>query len=92
MSLLPKECAKIKPEIKVNCVRWVNNELFVTSSVDKTVVLWKDLVPVLKLTGHTESVTSVDAAFLNGDGGSRLNSAGSRPYLSYSFSQLGHKY
>ena len=47
---------------KVNCVQWgAGDSIFLSSSVDKTVVVWKDMAPVLKMTGHSESVTSVDS-------------------------------
>jgi len=51
----------------VNCVRWIDERWFVTSSLDKTVILWRDFEPTFKLEGHTQSVTSADAVLVGDD-------------------------
>ena len=32
---------------KVNCVRWVQDNIFLSGSVDKSAILWRDLKPGL---------------------------------------------
>ena len=68
---------------RVNCVRWVTDELFVTSSTDKSVIVWKEdkrnknsytYDSIIKLTGHSASVTVVDGVMLT-DGSLILASA-----------------
>ena len=58
---------------RVNCVRWVSENVFLSSSVDKSIIVWmrqgecsiKDnYKPISKLQGHSASVTSADAIIL----------------------------
>ena len=62
---------------RVNCVRWISNNVFVSSSTDKSVIVWKsqaertrqfttEFKPIAKLNGHTASVTTADGFFLDG--------------------------
>ena len=45
---------------RVNCVKWIGDDYFVTGSTDKSVCVWKDYIIEEKLTGHEASVTCVN--------------------------------
>lgn len=51
---------------RVNCVRWLDDDYFVTGATDKTVCLWKNLEVLATLKGHEESVTCVDGLIGHG--------------------------
>ena len=45
---------------RVNCVRWISDDSFVSGSSDKKVILWSKQEISAKLEGHTGSVTVAD--------------------------------
>lgn len=45
---------------RVNCIKWLNEQFFVSGATDKTVCLWKNFEVEAVLKGHEESVTCVD--------------------------------
>lgn len=50
----------VKHSDRVNCVRWISEQHFVSTSTDKTAVLWKNFSCEAVLRGHTGSVTCAD--------------------------------
>ena len=59
---------------RVNCVRWIDDETFLSSSTDKSIIIWKEdkspvnqysFKPIIKLHGHSQSVTSADGIVLD---------------------------
>ena len=58
---------------RVNCVRWVSENIFLSSSADKSIIVWKEAEdgstsnrydPIVKLKGHSSTVTVVDGVLL----------------------------
>lgn len=51
---------------RVNCVRWLDAQQFVSCSTDKTVLLWKDNEVSARLAGHQSSVTVANGLLSQG--------------------------
>ena len=48
---------------RVNCIRWICNDFFLTGSTDNNLCLWNKECEILnKFIGHESSVTSVDGS------------------------------